>query len=73
MGKRVYMTVFSTPDKKGWNDRVEVWDGYKRLWVGRGSISPSPVAYPDYWAAQNAGLNPNRDDYTWDKQGGIID
>lgn len=73
MPKRVYVTVFSTPNQPGWNDRVEIWDGDKRLWVGRGSISPSPLAYPEYWAAEEAGLKPRREDYSWDKQGGLID
>ncbi len=73
MGKRVYMTVLSTPDQPGWNDRVEVWDGDKRLWVGRGSVNPSHLAYPEFYAAKDAGLNPRREDYSWNKQGGLID
>lgn len=73
MAKRVYFVADSTPDQPGWNDRVEVWEGDKRLWVGRGSINPSYVAFKEYDEAKDAGLNPKPEDYTWDKKGGIID
>lgn len=73
MAKRVFVTSKSTPDQPGWMDWIEVWEDGKKLWEGPGSSSPSPLAYKEYEAAQDAGRNPKREDYTSDKRGGMID
>jgi hypothetical protein len=73
MAKTVFMFPNSTPEQRGWNDKVEVWEDGKKLWEGRGSVNPSKLAYPEYYAAANRGENPRKEDYSWDKQGGWID